>query len=71
MPASFEARLELQARMANAEALLFAARRLVLQLVGWLSAHHGLAQAVHDYQTTLDNCNDQLTGLRAFYAVNK
>ncbi|KDR28238.1 Y-family DNA polymerase [Caballeronia grimmiae] len=39
-PASFEARLELQARVDSAEALLFAARRLVLQLAGWLSAHH-------------------------------
>jgi protein ImuB len=39
-PASFEARLELQARVESAEALLFAARRLVLQLAGWLSAHH-------------------------------
>ncbi|KND60323.1 DNA polymerase protein [Candidatus Burkholderia verschuerenii] len=39
-PASFEARLELQARVDSAEALLFASRRLVLQLVGWLSAHH-------------------------------
>jgi protein ImuB len=39
-PASFEAKLELQARVENAEALLFAARRLVLQLAGWLSAHH-------------------------------
>jgi hypothetical protein len=28
-------------------------------------------QSVLNYQTALDNCNDQLTGLRAFYAVKK
>ncbi|WP_425518334.1 Rz1-like lysis system protein LysC [Paraburkholderia edwinii] len=28
----------------------------------------GLVQSIHDYQTALDNCNDQLTGLRAFYS---
>lgn len=39
-PAAFEARLELQARVDSAEALLFAARRLVMQLAGWLAAHH-------------------------------
>jgi protein ImuB len=39
-PAVFQARLELQARVDSAEALLFAARRLVMQLVGWLAAHH-------------------------------
>jgi hypothetical protein len=27
----------------------------------------GLVQSVHDYQTALDGCNDQLTGLRAFF----
>jgi hypothetical protein len=31
----------------------------------------GLVQSIHDYQTSLDNCNDQLTGLRAFYAPRK
>lgn len=39
-PASFHAQLELQARVDSAEALLFAARRLVVQLAGWLGAHH-------------------------------
>lgn len=39
-PALFQARLELQARVDSAEALLFAARRLVMQLAGWLAAHH-------------------------------
>lgn len=37
-PASFRARLELFDRVENAEALLCGARRLLLQLTGWLSA---------------------------------
>ncbi len=51
-PASFEARLELQARVESAEALLFAARRLVLQLAGWLSAHHA---AVSEFSLLLEH----------------
>ncbi|SAL49331.1 DNA polymerase [Caballeronia terrestris] len=51
-PASFEARLELQARVESAEALLFAARRLVLQLAGWLSAHHA---AVSEFTLLLEH----------------
>jgi protein ImuB len=51
-PASFEARLELQARVESAEALLFAARRLVLQLAGWLSAHHA---AVSEFTLWLEH----------------
>ncbi|CAM2143478.1 protein ImuB [Pararobbsia alpina] len=39
-PAIFEARLELMARVEQAEALLFAVRRLLQQLVGWLTARH-------------------------------
>jgi hypothetical protein len=27
----------------------------------------GLVQSVLDYQTALDRCNDQLTGLRAYF----
>ncbi|WP_085315640.1 Y-family DNA polymerase [Derxia lacustris] len=37
-PERFEARLELMARVDHAEALLFAGRRLLIQLVGWLGA---------------------------------
>lgn len=37
-PASFHAKMELFDRVENAEALLFGAHRLVLQLTGWLSA---------------------------------
>ncbi|SDE35351.1 protein ImuB [Paraburkholderia lycopersici] len=39
-PPSFHASLELQARVESAEALLFAARRLVMLLAGWLAAQH-------------------------------
>lgn len=39
-PASFHAQLELPSRVDNADALLFSARRLIVQLAGWLSAHH-------------------------------
>lgn len=39
-PASIHAQLELPSRVDNADALLFATRRLIVQLAGWLSAHH-------------------------------
>ncbi|WP_293780350.1 DNA polymerase Y family protein [uncultured Oxalicibacterium sp.] len=42
-PPVFEARLELAARVEQAESLLFAARRLLVQLTGWLSARHAAA----------------------------
>lgn len=38
MPPAFNVRLELADRIEHAEALLFAARRLIVQLIGWLSA---------------------------------
>lgn len=44
-PASFHAQLELPSRVENADALLFAARRLIVQLAGWLSAHHAALSA--------------------------
>lgn len=37
-PQQFDGRLELPERVEQAEAVLFAARRLVLQMVGWLNA---------------------------------
>jgi protein ImuB len=40
LPDTFAARLELMARVELAPALLFGARRLVLQLCGWLAARH-------------------------------
>ncbi|MEM5330661.1 DNA polymerase Y family protein [Paraburkholderia sp. JHI2823] len=44
-PPSFHASLELHARVESAEALLFAARRLVMQLAGWLAAQHAALSA--------------------------
>lgn len=45
-PAAFDAQLELPTRIDHAEALLFAARRLLLQLAGWLTARHAAAAAI-------------------------
>jgi len=46
-PETFCAKLELPARVDNSEALLFAARRLLMQMTGWLVAHH--AGVTHFY----------------------
>jgi len=40
LPESFSSRLELPSRVENAAALLFGARRLLMQLCGWLAARH-------------------------------
>ena len=40
LPETFEARLELVFRVDEAQALLFGARRLLLQMCGWLAARH-------------------------------
>jgi protein ImuB len=40
LPEDFHARLELMARVELAPALLFGARRLLLQMCGWLTARH-------------------------------
>ncbi|MCL1960777.1 MAG: DNA polymerase Y family protein [Desulfovibrionaceae bacterium] len=40
LPETFHARLELMARVETAPALLFGARRLLMQLCGWLAARH-------------------------------
>jgi protein ImuB len=45
-PARFDAKLELLARVESAEALLFAARRLLLQLTGWLTARHAAVTGI-------------------------
>ena len=44
-PLVFDARLELLAQVENAESLLFAARRLIVQLGGWLGARHAAVRA--------------------------
>jgi protein ImuB len=45
-PASFRARLELFDRVEDAEALLFGARRLLLQMTGWLCARQCAVERV-------------------------
>ncbi|TXH53439.1 MAG: DNA polymerase Y family protein [Burkholderiaceae bacterium] len=54
-PERFDSRLELLAQVEVAEALLFAAQRLVLELAGWLSARHAAVRRIdllgeHDEQ---------------------
>lgn len=46
VPEVFEARLELPFRVEMAPALLYGARRLLLQLCGWLAARHAGATAI-------------------------
>ena len=40
MPATFKAKLELMSRVESAPPMLFGARRLLLQMCGWLAARH-------------------------------
>lgn len=40
LPATFNARMELPSRVDNAMGLMFGARRLLLQMCGWLAARH-------------------------------
>lgn len=55
LPERFHARLELMARVELAPALLFGARRLLLQMAGWLAARHGGVTAF-----TLRWCHDAM-----------
>lgn len=45
-PPVFEAKLELLARVDHAEALLFAARRMIVQMTGWLAARHAATRTI-------------------------
>ncbi len=45
-PSEFHVRMELLAQVEHAEALLFAARRLLAQLTGWLLARHAATRAL-------------------------
>ncbi len=49
-PSRFDARIELMARVESAEALVFAAQRLLVQLAGWLTARRA---AVRDFTLVL------------------
>ena len=55
LPETFSAKLELMARVELAPALLFGARRLMLQMSGWLAARHGGVNAF-----TLRWCHDAM-----------
>lgn len=46
-PPVFEGRIELMARVESAEALLFAAHRLIMQLCGWLTAQQSATRTMH------------------------
>lgn len=65
-PASFEARVELAARVENTEALLFAARRMLMQMTGWLTARHAAALVItlelhHESRRQRDHRSTSLT----------
>ena len=45
-PPVFEAKLELLTRVDHAEALLFAARRMMVQMCGWLAARHAATRTI-------------------------
>jgi protein ImuB len=55
LPEGFEAKLELLARVELAPAMLFGARRLLLQMSGWLAARHSGVTAF-----TLRWCHDSM-----------
>ena len=67
LPDTFQARLELMARVETAPVLLFGARRLVVQLCGWLAARHAGVTAftlrwAHDFvRADDDNRGGELT----------
>ncbi len=59
-PTHFDVRIELLAQVERADALLFAARRLLGQLAGWLAARHGAVRefalhAIHDHRDARDD----------------
>ena len=65
-PARFETRLELLAQVEHADALLFAARRLLNQLAGWLAARHCAVRAfaVHAEHDRRNRRADTLLAVR-------
>lgn len=62
-PSSFSARLELPARVETTEALLFAARRLLMQMTGWLVARHAAVScfSLHLHHETVRHGKSQTT----------
>lgn len=63
LPEVFEARLELPGRVESAPALMFGARRLLLQLCGWLAARQaGLRSFVLRWRHDFHRRDDPLLG---------
>ena len=62
LPETFSARLELMARVDLAPALMFGARRLLLQMCGWLAARHA-GTAAFTLKWTHDTMRSKSAGL--------
>ncbi len=62
-PPEFDHRIELLAQVEHAEALVFAGRRLLHQLVGWLAARHGAIRAF-TLHLEHDEHDETLLGIR-------
>ena len=60
-PPVFEAKLELLARVDHAEALLFAARRMIVQMTGWLAARHAATRTIEFTLVHEDHAPSPLT----------
>ena len=60
-PTVFETKLELLARVDHAEALLFAARRMIVQMAGWLAARHAATREIEFTLVHEDRDPSQLT----------
>jgi protein ImuB len=55
-PPVFEVKLELLARVDHAEALLFAARRMIVQMTGWLAARHAATRTI-EFTLVHEDCD--------------
>ena len=60
-PPVFETKLELLARVDHAEALLFAAHRMIVQMAGWLIARHAATREIEFTLVHEDRDPSQLT----------
>ncbi len=74
-PETIDLKLELPARVDTTEALLFAARRLLLQLTGWLTARHAATAGItlwlhHEPTRKLKKSIDAADAIEAANATN-
>lgn len=60
-PPVFQTKLELLARVDHAEALLFAAHRMIVQMAGWLAARHAATREIEFTLVHEDRAPSQLT----------